>query len=146
MQDLGQSNLLTIEETAQLLKVSKDTVRRRIKAGEYEAEKIDGAYGEQWFLPKNQFDYAVETREVVSVNRAVSVAELQQGMQKAIADALTPIIAETTALKEQVSILESKIDKQEKALDNHFKLVDERLRTIADKEKQPKSFWVRLFK
>ena len=50
------SNMMTIDQVAKLLDVSKDTVRRRIKIGELIAEKHDGPYGLQWMLPEEQFD------------------------------------------------------------------------------------------
>lgn len=118
-------DLLTIEQAAKLINVSKDTIRRRIKTGELEAEKHPGPYGDQWLLPSFQFEQAAMIKDVVPMTRQVSVAELQQAMQRVIADAVTQAVrAETAELKEKVAILEEKLDATSHSLDDHYALVD----------------------
>ena len=86
---------LNIDQAAQLLGVSKDTVRRRIKSGEYQAEKVAGTYGIEWRLPEEQFQQAAVIKEavpmdgevVVPMGRQVTVAELEQAMQQLMQNA-----------------------------------------------------------
>ena len=47
---MQSDDFLTITEAAKALDVSKDTIRRRIKAGEIKAEKRPSPYGEQYYL------------------------------------------------------------------------------------------------
>lgn len=138
-------DLLTIEQAAQLLKVSKDTIRRRIKANEVQAEKHPGPYGDQWLLPSFQFEQAAMIQDVIPMTRQVSVAELQQAMQRGIADAVAHAMkAETAELKEKLSILEEKLDATNNILDGHYRLVDERLRQVMENN-QKRSLWSKLF-
>jgi excisionase family DNA binding protein len=166
---------LSIDQVAQLLGVSKDTIRRRIKSGEYQAEKVVGAYGEEWRLPEFQFNKAIEIKEAVPMAgevtvpmaRQVTVAELEQAMQRLMQNAANKAMSramqeQTTKIKEElqetkaelkeelreaketIDILTERIDTQGLALNNHFQLVDERLRAIAEKNKK-KSLWARIF-
>lgn len=160
-------NDLSIEQAAQILGVSKDTVRRRIKSGEYQAEKKVGVYGEEWKLPAFQFDKAIEIKEVVPMTRQVTVVELEQAMQrlmqnaanKAMSQAMqeqtkkikdelqetkTELKEELREAKETIDILTERLDSQGIALNNHFRLVDERLRAIAEKNKK-RTIWARIF-
>lgn len=139
---------LTIKQVAELLKVSTDTVRRRIKLKELEAELVVGPYGEQYFLPRSQFSEAMLTKEVVPLTRQVSVADFQAVIQKAIEEAVATATAD---LKDQVQRLEEKLDSQTEVMDGHYKLVDQRLRQIMERNQQRipdesrGSLWTRLF-
>ena len=170
---------LTIEQTAQLLGVSKDTVRRRIRSGEYQAAKRIGVYGEEWRLPESQFikkdelpageiiqAEPMDGQMVVPAGRQVTVAELEQAMQRLMQNAANKAMQqamqeqtnkikeelnETKAelqeelreAKETIDVLTERINTQGAALNSHFKLVDERLRAIAEKNKK-KSLWARI--
>jgi len=138
---------LTIEQCADLLKVSKDTIRRRIKSKEIEAEKQIGDYGLQWMIPAETINKAMQDIEVIPVTRSVSVAELEQAMARTIASAVTSAVqAELQPLKEQVQVLNEKLDKQDVMLNEHYKMVDERLRLLNIKNDiKPKSWWGKLF-
>lgn len=137
-------NWITIEQCAELLDCSKDTIRRRIKSGEIDAEKRVGNFGLQWMIDADKINKAMQDIAVVPVTRAVSIAELEQAMQKTIASAVTSAVqAEITPLKEHIQVLNEKLDKQDELLKNHYRLVDERLRALSDEK--PKSFWKRLF-
>lgn len=165
---------LSIEQAAQILGVSKDTVRRRIKSGEYQAEKKIGPYGEEWRLPENQFNQAVEIKEVVPMTRQVTVAELEQAMQRLMQNAANKAVIQamndqTTRIKvelyktkeelkeelreakeelketkETVHSLTEQIEAQNRSLNNHYKLVDERLREISERNRK-KSLWSKIF-
>lgn len=161
-----KEGLMSIEQVAQLLNVSKDTVRRRIKIGELVAEKHIGAYGEQWFLPENQFDTARMIQDVVPVTRSVSVSELQAVMQKALSETVTQAVQQETAaireeteairktaeeqtgrLMEEIQSLKEQLATAQSHTAEHYRLVDERLRQLMEtKKEEPKqSLWSRLF-
>lgn len=140
-------NWLTIEQVAEILEVSKDTVRRRIKSGEIEAEKRVGNFGLQWMVNADKFNKAMQSVEVVPVTRAVSVAELEQSMQRVIASAVTQAVkAETIAIREEMVEIKEELATTRNSLEGHYKIVDERLRQIIDEKKSSQGFWRRLFK
>lgn len=110
-------NWLNIGQVAEILEVSKDTVRRRIKSGEIEAEKRLGKNGEQWMIDGDKLQKAMQEIEVVPVSRAVSVAELEQAMRKAIAAAVSEAVnAEVAPLHEQMEKMAETIARQEEML------------------------------
>lgn len=139
---------LTIEQCAELLKVSKDTIRRRIKTGEIDAEKKIGDYGLQWMIDADKINKSMQSIEVVPITRSVSVAELEQAMARTIASAVSNAVsnavkAEVEPLRAEVQALNDKLDKQDEALKNHYQLVDERLRALHDVKQNERSWWQR---
>ena len=137
---------LTIEQVAEILDCSKDTVRRRIKSGEIDAEKRIGNFGLQWMIDSDKFNKVMQVVDVVPVTRSISIAELEGAMQRTIANAVSSAVkAEIQPLKEHMQILNEKLDRQEQMLNNHYRMVDERLRLLSEPKQQPKSFWQRLF-
>jgi len=135
---------LTIDQVADLLECSKDTVRRRIKSGEIDAEKRIGNYGLQWMVDADKFNKVMQVVDAVPVTRSVSVAELEQAMQKAIANAVSSAVnTEIKPLQENIDLLNDKLDKQEEMLKNHYRLVDERLRSLSAVKENNETFWER---
>jgi excisionase family DNA binding protein len=59
----------TIKQASEILEVSTSTVRRRIKSGEYAAEKKSGPYGEQYYIPASEIDQAVMENESVNISK-----------------------------------------------------------------------------
>jgi excisionase family DNA binding protein len=49
---MSEEQVYSIEEAAQLLRVSIDTIRRMIKRGQIEAHQV----GRQWRIPKREVD------------------------------------------------------------------------------------------
>lgn len=139
-----QENMMTIDQVSQLLNVSRDTVRRRIKAGELQAEKHNGPYGEQWMLPEAQFDQARMIQDVVPVTRSVTVAELHGVMQKVMAETVAQAVqAETKALTDQIEELKRQLSAGQSTQENQYRAIGDRLDQIAESNKKP--FWQRLF-
>ena len=129
--------MITIDEAAQLLGISKDTVRRRIKDKEYIAKKQVGPFGLQWYLPEDQFNKAMVTEEVIQVTRAVPLAELhgiiRQSMQEAIQE-------ETKGLREQIESLQGQLAAAQETNAAQQKIITEALEGMAKR-----SLWSRLF-
>lgn len=105
-----------IVEAAQLLKVSRDTVRRRIASGEYAAKKVTGPYGEQWQLDSTQFNKATYTEEVAAVTRQISITDLynaiQRGTREAIAEEAAQLKQDNAELRKQVTEMQEVLQQQ----------------------------------
>ena len=126
---------VTVKEAAQLLEVSQRTVRRRIKSGKLEAEKIDGPYGKQYMLPADQFaDIAKDIRDVVSVEQPVSIQRLQEAVQEAIKE----------VVQEEVKPLQERIDHLEAQLEARDKKLMETIREKQEQEEDSPSPWERV--
>lgn len=119
---------LTIEQVAELMNCSKDTVRRKIKKGEITAVKrTDGPYGDQYFINENDLNIAMEIHEVIPVERNLSVQDFTKALDSILAKHMAPmqqelatlsngnraLIDELQALKQD----QQKIEKENKARD-----------------------------
>lgn len=139
------ANMMTIDQVAKLLDVSKDTVRRRIKIGELIAEKHDGPYGLQWMLPEEQFDQARMIHEVVPVTRSINVAELQALMSQSVSAVVSKTIQEETqGLRGRIESLKEQLAAQEQLLREQ----NEMLKVMAAERSQQMSkgsLWSRIF-
>ena len=119
---------LTIEQVAELMNCSKDTVRRKIKKGEITAVKrTDGPYGDQYFINENDLNIAMEIHEVIPVERNLSVQDFAKALDSILEKHIAPmqqelatlsngnraLIDELQALKQD----QQKIEKENKARD-----------------------------
>jgi len=101
--------MLTIEEAAKALGVSKDTVRRRIKRGDIEAQKLPGPYGDTFYIDEKHLAEAAEVVDVVSVSRQLGPQEIKELMQAVI----YPLQQEIKELREEVHSLQGEIKQLE---------------------------------
>lgn len=79
----------TIKQAAEILEVSTSTIRRRIKSGEYFAEKKNSPYGEQYFIPAKEIDQAVMENESINIshlNKPVNKDEFVDALIEATED------------------------------------------------------------
>ena len=149
----------TIKQAAQIIKVSEQTIRRRIKDGTLPGEKVKDEYGvDRWLIPTNAIDVSVEIRDVVPLTRQVSLIEMQTAMQNALSAAVQKEVA---PLMEQNKLLADALADQDKKINNlleiqkngnhqflklreeleaHNRRTDERLRGAM----APKSLWQRI--
>ena len=142
-----EENYMSVKEAAESLQVSEQTIKRRIKAGEYRAEKrpLPGKNQYMWVIPRNQINAATQTLETVQTTRQITVSELQEAMGKTIESIVKE---ETAALRNQIDFLQEQLKEQQD-------LIDKRLNQIAEavqqqppresKEVSKPSFWSRLF-
>jgi excisionase family DNA binding protein len=146
---------LTIEQVAELLSCSKDTVRRKIKKGEITAIKRTGAYGDQFFIPEESLNLAMEIHEVIPVERNLSVQDFTSALDNVLREYMLPVQQELTtlgnqneALKREIATLHDSLnaieERQREREATHFDLVDQRLKDISMESK--KGFWARLFR
>lgn len=125
--------LLNIEQTAKLLDICKDTVRKRIKTGEIKAEKQKGPYGEQYMINPNQFNVSSQTIEVIPVTRQVSLPDLISAIKSEVMGELK---AELQEIKDGQKKIENLIN------DRDIKLL-ETIRQRQEESKKP--WWGKLF-
>lgn len=102
---MENDNLLSIAEAARVLKVSKDTVRRRIKKGEIKAEKISGPYGLAYYIKEQELAEAAEIIDMIPVTRQLSPHEIKELMQAVI----YPLQQEIVQLREEVKTPQGEI-------------------------------------
>ena len=81
---MNMHNLMTLDEIAQSLGVTKTTIRRRIKRGELHAIKKLGPYGEQYFIPRNEISTVQAVTDIVPVTRQVNLSTLGEIIEQAI--------------------------------------------------------------
>ncbi len=118
---IDRDRLMTIDEVAQSLGVTKTTIRRRIKRGELLAVKKMGPYGEQYYVPESEVKTIREVTDVLPVTRQISLPTFTETLEKAIVAANEPLRREVlnrvedvrrelTALKERDASEELKKD------------------------------------
>ena len=125
---------LSIQETAEALGVSKDTVRRRIKKGQIHAEKFNGPYGLQYYIPESELSPA-EINELIEVNRSLTPQEIKEVVQQAYAEQQGEIKQEIEGLKEQVNKLQKQLERRDQEL----------LQAIRELQEKKQHWWKRLF-
>lgn len=124
---------LTIKQAAKALKVSEQTVRRRIAKGILPAKKEMTTFGEVWYIPATAINAATQTVDVVPIPRTLTPAEMGQIVSEAV----------NAAVSVQVEPIKEEMRQLRLELDAHYRRVDERLREATNKP--PKSFWQRIF-
>lgn len=130
---------MTIKEAALSLGVSVDTIRRRIKANQIEAFKIDGAYGKQWVINSDSLAEYQQVVDVVPVRYDMNPDKLmqsirqtvheatQEAVRQGIAQAMQEHNDELESLKNEVKALRESIQGQEVQED---KSMIEKLRSL----------------
>lgn len=134
---------LTLKAAAEILGCSEQTVRRRVLKGDYQARKEVTETGARWLIPESQISAAVQTVEVVPVQKQLSLIEIQSAIEQAVT---TAVERETSTLKQHIERLENKLEAQGEMLNSHYTLVDTRLRQIMERGSlEKKSWWSKLF-
>ncbi len=105
-------NLMTLDEAAQSLGVTKTTVRRRVKDEKILAIKKKGPYGEQYFIPRDEISIAQEVTSVVPVTRQVNLLALSDAIEQAIVSANEPLKTDFMDRIEKLSIEITSIKQQ----------------------------------
>lgn len=125
----------SIAEAAKLLGCSTDTIRRRIKKGEIQAEKKDGPFGLAWYVKESQLAPARQLIEVVKVERALSREDIRQDIAEGVRAAVKP------QLEEQSRRLELQAEKIE-----NLGAQVEYLRQALEERDKPLPWYKRIFK
>jgi len=86
------NELYSIDQAAAYLGVSESTVRRRLKAGKLQGEKVKGEYGEQWFI----YVQSLQSCKSYEQGQALPTLKELEGMQKSL------ILATHRTIKEEL--------------------------------------------
>jgi DNA-binding LacI/PurR family transcriptional regulator len=120
----------TIVDAAKILGVSKDTVRRRIKAGDIKAELRKSPFGkDMYYIKPIELTGAVKNVNVVKVERTLTPDELQGIFQQAMQQVVEPLHKEIAALRAE--------------LKERDREVMERIREIQQEQQRPR--WKKFF-
>lgn len=141
-------NYMTVKEVARVMKVSEQTVKRRIRIGEYRAEKrpLPGKENYMWVIPKTQINAAMQTIETVQTTRQITVSELQEAMGKTIEGIVKE---ETAALRNQIDFLQEQLKEQKTFFDTRLTQIAEAVQQQTPKgiqEVSKPSFWGKIFR
>lgn len=145
--DIHDDKYMTVKEAAEALKISEQTVKRRIRAKEYKAEKraLPGANNYMWVIPRNQIMAAMNIIDTVPVSRIVTVAELQAAMESSVSVVVSKAIQEETdGLKEQMQDLQKQL-KEQQAVNEAYQRRIEKLLLEQEQQGPRGSLWSRLF-
>ncbi len=94
----GEPETLTIKQAAALLGVHPNTVRNRIKAGMYEAEKVITEHGETFMLSRSELEKRTPTNAVPSASHTQPLPIVREVMQSA----LEPFVRELGEVREEL--------------------------------------------
>ena len=94
----GEPETLTIKQAAALLGVHPNTVRNRIKAGMYEAEKVITEHGETFMLSRSELEKQTPTNTVPSALHTQSLPIVMEVMRSA----LEPFVRELGEVREEL--------------------------------------------
>jgi excisionase family DNA binding protein len=103
--------MLALHEAAKMMGVSVDTVRRRIKKGEINAVKMQGPFGEQWFIPSGEIQTAQEIIDVIPVQRQLDMQQLASVLELLIEKRTEPLLKEIENLKNEVQSMSEQLSK-----------------------------------
>lgn len=119
-----------LEEAGRILGVSSETVRRRLKKGELNGEKVKTDHGYQWFVELEELvpvEVPSTVVDVVELNRALSPDELVAIVQAAQAP------------------LALQIEQQAAVINELAAKVDELSAAVKESEPEKVGWWRRLF-
>ena len=93
---------LTIRQAATLLSVHPNTVRNRIKAGTYRADKVITEHGETYLIPRSELSEASTTNSVVSSPPSQSLSQPIPDVREAMRAMLEPFVKELGDVREEL--------------------------------------------
>ena len=93
---------LTIRQAAALLGVHHNTVRNRIKAGTYRAEKAVTENGETYLIPRSELSRASNTNNVVTPTPTQAPSQPLPDVREAMRAMLEPFVKELGEVREEL--------------------------------------------
>lgn len=122
---------LTIKQAAEVLGVSEKNIRRMIKDGRLRATLEPSAYGQQYYIPREEIDKALQIVEVVKVKKEYSVQELAIAISSYLSERDKKFIEAIETLSQKVEQMEKESQQLKEELlklqEEHFKKIDEKL-------------------
>ena len=127
----------SIAEAAELLGLSRKTVRRRIHRGELPAELVDGPYGQQYIIPAEAINTAQQIIDVVKVERTTDPRTLALAIVQALETRDRDLQDEVVQLRQQVTELTETLESyQQREEERDRWLVEELRRALDDRQEQ----------
>ncbi len=93
---------LTIRQAAALLNVHPNTVRNRIKAGTYQAEKVVTENGETYLIPRSELSQVSTTNSLVTPSPAQLPSQPLPDVREAMRAMLEPFVKELGDVREEL--------------------------------------------
>lgn len=93
---------LTIRQAAALLNCHPNTVRNRIKAGVYEADKVQTEHGETYLIPRSELVGDSTTNSLVDPTQPQPVPTPLPDVREAMRAMLEPFVEELGAVREEL--------------------------------------------
>lgn len=101
--------MITIEEAAKLMRVSPDTIRRRIKKNEIEATKLPGPYGEQWFIPVDKLEGVQDINEMQEANQHLTTQDISNLIEMLVEKRTESMHQELISLQKKVREMQQQL-------------------------------------
>ncbi len=98
----NRRDALTIRQAAALLNCHPNTVRNRIKAGKYEADRIQTEHGETYLIPRSELSKASTTNSLVGPTQPHPVPTPLPDVREAMRAMLEPFVEELGAVREEL--------------------------------------------
>src|SRR5215217_7502508 len=139
--DVLAEAMITVQDAAKLLGVHPNTVRNRIKSGQYQASWVPSSHGPRQLIPRSSLESDHSQSNGVAHNNmgpSIQLAELRHSQEEAVQRVLSPFLdrleatlRENGRLQEANRVLEGEV---------------ERLRERLEAPQSPrKSWWERVF-
>jgi len=126
----------SIAEAAELLGLSRKTVRRRIHKGELPAAKEDGPYGPEYRIPAEAINTAQQIIDVVKVERTTDPRTLALAIVQALETRDQDLQDEVAQLRQQVTELTETLESYRDREAERDRWLVEELRKALDEQKQ----------
>lgn len=110
--DVSRSNVLTVAEAAEILRVSPRSVQRRCQSGKLKAQRVEAEFGEQWQVDRQAVENAVgrATTPQRQVEAPSSDAPTTQRPTGAATSATVAAVGSGNVATSQVERLEKEVD------------------------------------
>ena len=93
---------LTIRQAAALLGVHHNTVRNRIKAGKYKADKVITENGETYLIPRSELSKETSTNSLATPTPPQSPSQTLPDVREAMRAMLEPFVRELGDVREEL--------------------------------------------
>lgn len=132
---INKENYYSVKESAELLKVTTKTIRNRIESKSIKAFFHYAGVGQsQYLIPKNEINLAINSVDVVSFSRSISLPDLISNIRKEMQ-------IENEQLKLKVNeLIELQIESNKK-----IEELQELIKTSHDVQENKKPWYKRLF-
>jgi len=130
-----EGKYLTIGQAAEIMKCNKQTIRRHIKKGKLPAEKLNGPYGEMYYIREDDLYSSREVVDALPVEKHMDKEEIKELMWEVTQEVTKPLYEEISLLHEEVTSLKNHLD-QQKQLTEEYK----------DRRATPTPWWRKIFK